>query len=120
MVTFILTLNQTFVEFEDLVATRFYQYSKLASVLDTKYTDWLLIILKQTNKPLNHLVFSYIPTIIKLQQIPALQQKHFYRLLQFLSFSRSYFNIEETLNDQAYKGFTQLNFESTFRKILED
>jgi hypothetical protein len=66
--SYLLKLPQTFLEFEDLVATRFYQYLKLALVLDTEYTDWLLIILRQTNKPLNHLVSSYIPTTVISQQ----------------------------------------------------
>ena len=104
--SYFLQLTQTFVEFEDLVARRFYQYLKVALVLDTECTDWLVIILRQTNKPLNHLVSNYISTTLKLEEISPLQQKYFYRLLQFLSFSRSYSHVEETLNGQAYKSLT--------------
>jgi hypothetical protein len=104
--SYFLQLTQTFVEFEDLVAIRFYQYLKVALVLDTECTDWLVIILRQINKPLNHLVSSYISTTLKLEEISPLQQKYFYRLLQFLSFSHSYSHVEETLNGQAYKSLT--------------
>lgn len=37
--TYLLNLNQTFLEFEDLIAARLYQYLKVALVLDTKFTD---------------------------------------------------------------------------------
>ena len=37
--SYLLKLKQTFVEFEDLIATRFYEYLKTALVLDTEFTD---------------------------------------------------------------------------------
>ena len=101
--SYLLKLTQTFVEFEDLIATRFYQYLKIALVLDTEFTDWLVLALRQTNKPLNYLVSSYMSTSLKLEETSALEQKQFYKILQFLSFSRNYSYVEETLSGEAYQ-----------------
>jgi hypothetical protein len=75
-------------------------------VLDTRFTDWLVINLRKTKKPLNRLVSSYISTNFKLQQTPTLQLEHFYRLLQLLSFTRSYSPREEVLNGEVFQTFT--------------
>ena len=61
--------------------------------------------MRQTNKPLNHLVSSYISTSLKLEETSILEQKNFYRLLQLLSFTRSYSHVEETFRGQVYKCF---------------
>jgi hypothetical protein len=103
---YLLNLNQAFLEFENLIGSRFYQYLKLSLVLDTRFTDWLVINLRKTKKPLNRLVSSYISTNFKLQQTPTLQLEHFYRLLQLLSFTRSYSPREEVLNGEVFQTFT--------------
>ena len=103
--TYLLNLNQTFPEFENLIIARFFQYLKIALVLDTKFTNWFVINLRKTKKPQNYLVTSYVSPNLRLEQTSTLQQKNFYRLLQFLSFTRSYSPIEETLNDQVFQTF---------------
>lgn len=99
-------LPETFLEFEDLIATRFYQYLKTSLVLDTEFTDWLLVILRQTNKPKNRLISSYISENLKLEKKSFLQQKDFYRLLQLLSFIRNYPYVQETLNEEVFYSLT--------------
>ena len=53
---YLLNLNQTFPEFENLIVRNFYQYLKIALVLDTKFTNWLTVNLRKTKKPFNNLV----------------------------------------------------------------
>ena len=103
---YFLNLNQTFSQFEDLIATRFYQYLRVALVLDTELTDWLVSILRQAKKPLNRLVSSYISTTYKIQETSLAEQKNFYRLLQFLSFSRRIPHYEETLHGQTFQSLS--------------
>ena len=102
---YFLNLDQTFLQFENLIATRFYQYLRVALVLDTELTDWLVTILRQTKKPLNCLVSNYISTTYKIQETSLAEQKNFYRLLQFLSFSRRFSHYEEILNGQTFQSF---------------
>ena len=47
---YFLNLDQTFVQFENLIATRFYPYLRVALVLDTELTDWLVIKLRPLRK----------------------------------------------------------------------
>ena len=104
--SYFLNLHKTFLQFENLIATRFFQYLKIALILDTELTDWLVINLRKTKKPLNHLVSSYISTNLKLQQRQTLQLEHFYRLLQLLSFTRCYSPTQEVLNGEVFQTFT--------------
>ena len=102
---YFLNLHQTFLQFENLIATRFYQYLRVALVLDTELTDWL-VILRQTKTPLNSLVFNSISTTYKIQETSLGEQKNFYRLLQFLSFSRRFSYYEEILQGQTFQSFS--------------
>lgn len=61
--------------------------------------------MKKTEKPLNHLVSSYISPKLKLEQTSAFQQKYFYRLLQLLSFISRYSPMEERLNGEVFQTF---------------
>lgn len=103
---YFLNLHQTFLQFENLIATRFYQYLRVALVLDTELTDWLVSILRQTKKPLNSLVSNSISTTYKIQETSLGEQKNFYRLLQFLSFSRRFSYYEEILQGQTFQSFS--------------
>lgn len=99
-------MDQTFLQFENLIATRFYQYLKVALVLDTELTDWLVSILRQTKKPLNSLVFNSISTTYKIEETSIVEQKKFYRILQFLSFSQRFSYYEEILQGETFQSFS--------------
>jgi len=103
---YFLNLNQTFLQFENLIATRFYQYLRVALVLDTELTDWLVSILRKTKKPLNYLVSNSISTTYKIEETSIVEQKKFYRILQFLSFSRRFSYYEEILQGQTFQSFS--------------
>ena len=99
-------MDQTFLQLENLIATRFYQYLKVALVLDTELTDWLVSILRQTKKPLNSLVSNSIVSTYKIQETSIVQQKQFYRMLQFLSFSRRFSYYEQILQGETFQSFS--------------
>jgi hypothetical protein len=103
---YFLNLNQTFLQFENLIATRFYQYLKVALVLDTQLTDWLLSILRKTKKPLHSLVSNPISTTYKIEETSIVEQKKFYRILQFLSFSRRFSYYEEIFQGETFQSFS--------------
>ncbi len=103
---YFLNLHQTFLQFENLIATHFYQYLRVALVLNTELTDWLVSILRQTKKPLNSLVSNSISTTYKIQETSLGEQKNFYRLLQFLSFSRRFSYYEEILQGHTFQSFS--------------
>jgi len=72
-------------DFEDKLTRHFYAYSKKVLVLDDCYTDWLIHHSRKTDKLINSLVTSYLEN----KSFDSLtQQKQFFKLLQFLSFSR--------------------------------
>ena len=103
---YFLNLNQTFSQFEDLIATRFYQYLKVALVLDTELTDWLVSILRKTKKPLYSLVSNPISTTYKIEETSIVEQKKFYRILQFLSFTRRFSYNEEILHGETFQSLS--------------
>ena len=103
---YFLNLDQTFLQFENLIATRFYQYLRVALVLDTELTDWLVSILRQTKKPLYSLVSNPISTLYKIEETSIVDQKKFYRILQFLSFSRRFFSNEEIIQGETFQSFS--------------
>lgn len=99
-------MDQTFLQFENLIATRFYQYLRVALVLDTELTDWLVSILRQTKKPLHSLVSNPISTTYKIEETSIVEQKKFYRILQFLSFSRRFSYYEEIFQGETFQSFS--------------
>lgn len=103
---YFLNLDQTFLQFENLIATRFYQYLRVALVLDTELTDWLVSILRQTKKPLHSLVSNSISTTYKIEETSIVEQKKFYRILQFLSFSRRFSYYEENFQGETFQSFS--------------
>lgn len=103
---YFLNLDQTFLQFENLIATRFYQYLRVALVLDTELTDWLVSILRQTKKPLHSLVSNPISTTYKIEETSIVEQKKFYRILQFLSFSRRFSYYEENFQGETFQSFS--------------
>jgi len=95
-------INNSFVDFEDQICQSFYRYLRIGLVLDTDYTDWLLLKLRKTTKPENYLVSSYLKTRLGINSNSIQDINYFYRILQFLSFSRTCFFKKEILNEEVY------------------
>ena len=96
-------LRSLFSEFESAVSRQYFNRLKKSLSLQTCFTDWLLDSLRlKLPKPKNHLVGSYLKKYFLTQT--NLEDLQFYRLLQFISFVRSYSELgkEEILNDQLY------------------
>ena len=96
-------LRSLFSEFESAVSRQYFNRLKKSLSLQTCFTDWLLDSLRlKLPKPKNHLVGSYLKKYFLTQT--NLEELQFYRLLQFISFVRSYSELgkEEILNDQLY------------------
>ena len=96
-------LRSLFSEFESVVSRQYFNRLKKSLSLQTCFTDWLLDSLRlKLTKPKTHLVGSYLKKYFLTQT--NLEELQFYRLLQFISFVRSYSELgkEEILNDQLY------------------
>ena len=65
----------------------FFRYLNIALVFDIYYTDWLLRKLRDTNKPISHLVSNYFNKNLITDSIH--DRLTFYRIIQFLSFTRN-------------------------------
>jgi hypothetical protein len=86
-------------DFEDKLTRHFYAYSKKVLVLHDCYTDWLIHYSRKTDKPMNSLVTSYLEN----RSFDSLaEQKQFFKLLQFLSFSRGKPFLLEYIRKQTY------------------
>ena len=96
-------IHNSFVEFEESIVESFFRYLKIPLVLDTCYTDWLILRLRETNKPRNHLVSNYLNKDLVTDSIN--DKLTFYRILQFLSFSRTRYFKKEILNGEVYYTF---------------
>ena len=96
-------VHYSFLEFEHDLSKEFFNYWYKGLYLESSFTDWLNYRLRENyTKPNTHLVTSYLCQNFLNQ---ATNEKlQFYRLLQFLSFIRSYQNQgqEEILNGQTY------------------
>lgn len=97
-------IYNSFVEFENSIVESFFRYLKIALVFDTCYTDWLLLRLRNTNKPTNHLVSSYLNKSLVTDSMA--DKLTFYRILQFLSFTRTRHFKKEILNGEFYYTFS--------------
>lgn len=97
-------INNCFVEFEKSVVTSFLRYLKIALVFDTPYTDWLTFRLRKTNKPSNSLVSNYLQAALVTDSID--DKLTFYRILQFVSFTRTCSFKQESLNGEIYRSFS--------------
>jgi len=86
-------------DFEDKLTRHFYAYSKKVLVLDNCYTDWLIDYSRKTDKPMNSLVTSYLQN---RSFDSSAEQKQFFKLLQFLSFSRGKPFFLEYIRKQTY------------------
>ena len=49
-------IHNSFVEFEKSMVESFFRYLNIALVFDTCYIDWLLLKLRDTNKPFSLLL----------------------------------------------------------------
>ena len=96
----LLLLNGFYQDFESTTSRRFLKHLKKSLSFQTCFTDWLLYSLRtKVPKPKKYFVTSYLKKF--LTNVEDLQ---LYRLLQFLSFVRSYANSgrKEVLNQQIY------------------
>ena len=92
-----------FTEFESMVSKKYFNRLKKSLSLQTCFTHWLLDSLRlKLPKPKTHLVGSYLKEYFLTQTNS--EDIQFYRLLQFISFVRSYSESrqKEILNDQLY------------------
>jgi len=97
----LLLLNGSYQEFEDYISKSFFKHFWKSIFLETCFTDWLNYFLRaHHNKPKKHLVTSYLQKHL-LRQASS-EKLQFYRLLQFISFVRTYSGKKEILNGQIY------------------
>ena len=92
-----------FTEFESMVSKKYFNRLRKSLCLQTSFTHWLLDSLRlKVTKPKTHLVGSYLKNYFLTQTNS--EELQFYRLLQFISFVRSYSELgkKEILNDQLY------------------
>lgn len=80
-------INNCFVEFEHSIGESFLHYLKIALVFDTPYTDWFLRILRDTHKPMDNLISSYMNEKLIINSNE--DKLFFYRTIQLLSFART-------------------------------
>ena len=96
-------LHSVFTEFESMVSKNYFNHLKKSLSLQTCFIHWLLDSLRlKLPKPKTHLVGSYLKKYFLTQT--TFEDLQFYRLLQFISFVRSYSESgqKEILNDQLY------------------
>ena len=97
-------IRNSFGEFENSIVESFFRYLKIALVFDTCYTDWLLLRLRDTKKPTSHLVSNYLNKSLVTDSMA--DKLIFYRILQFLSFTRTRHFKKEILNGELYYTFS--------------
>ena len=97
-------IQNSFVEFENSIVESFFRYLKIALVFDTCYTDWLLLRLRDTKKPTNYLILNYLNKNLVTDSMD--DKLTFYRILQFLSFTRNRDFKKEILNGEFYYTFS--------------
>ena len=97
----LLLLNGSYQEFEDYLSKSFFKQFWKSIFLETCFTDWLNYFLRaHFNKPKKHLVTSYLQEYFLSQA--TFENLQFYRLLQFISFVRTYSGKKEIVNGQIY------------------
>ena len=97
----LLLLNGFYQYFESTTSRIFLKHLEKSLYLQTCFTDWLLYSLRnKVPKPKKYFVTSYL----KKYFLTNIEDLKFYRLLQFISFVRSYTNSgrKEVLNQQIY------------------
>jgi hypothetical protein len=71
-------------------------------VLNTDYTDWLAIHLRKIFKNQNSLD-SLVKSYLENNNFKSFsEKKHFFKLLQFLSFIRKFKGLKKSIKDQVY------------------
>ena len=96
-----LLVKGSYKEFEDATSRKFINHLYNSIYLPTCFTDWLIYFLRPRHtKPKQHLVTSYLQKYFLTQA--NLEKLEFYRLLQFISFVRSYSGRKEIVNGQTY------------------
>ena len=99
----LLLLNGFYQDFESTTSRRFLKHLKKSLSLQTCFTDWVLYSLRtQFPKPKTYFVTSYLKKYFLDQT--NVEELQLYRLLQFISFVRSYLKSgrKEVLNHQIY------------------
>ena len=90
--------NQTQI-FEDKISTHFYTHSKKVLAIHDTYSDWLINHFRKNDKPTGSLVTTYL----KDTNFTSYDQRvQFFRLLQFLSFSRNKPFVIQHISKQTY------------------
>ena len=80
-------IQNSFVEFENSIVESFFRYLKIALVFDTFYTDLLVLRLRDTKKLTNYLISNYLNKNLVIDSMG--DKLTFYRILQFLSFTKT-------------------------------
>lgn len=94
-----LFFSNQFEEFENKLSKHFYQQFKDSLILDTHYTDWLLVALRKTEKSNNSLVSHYL----KANYLDSQNNSdNFYKILKFLSFIRTLNGSKHFIGNQLY------------------
>lgn len=96
-------VRNLFTEFESMVSKKYFNQLQKSLSLETCFTHWLSDSLRlKVPKPKTHLVGSYLRKYFLGQR--DYDELQFYRLLQFISFVRSYSELgkKEILNEQLY------------------
>jgi hypothetical protein len=96
----LLLLNGFYQDFESTTSRRFLKHLKKSLSFQTCFTDWLLYSLRtKVPKPKKYFVTSYLK-----KYLTNVEDLQLYRLLQFLSFVRSYAKPgrKEVVNQQIY------------------
>lgn len=94
--------SNQFEEFESKLSEHFYQQFKGSLILDTHYTDWLLVVLRKTEKPTNSLVSHYLRSNYSNSQNNKNNRDDFYKILKFLSFIRRFNGSRHFIGNQIY------------------
>ena len=101
----LLLLNGFYQDFESTTSRRFLKHLKKSISLQTCFTDWLIYSIRlkfPKPKPKTYFVTSYLKKYFLTQT--SVEEFQLYRLLQFISFVRSYANSgrKEVVNEQIY------------------
>ena len=89
--------------FEDSMTETFFNYSKKVLAIDENYIDWLIDYHRRYNLIKKLLVTGYFDKkSADLELTDIVKKKHFFKLLQFLAFSRTQDINIKTFWDQSY------------------
>lgn len=95
--------NDQIHNFEQIMVNNFFNYSKKVLIADENYTDWLIDFYRRRNSTKNSLVTGYFhQKTIDIESSNINEKKTFFKLLQFLAFSRTQKTKTEVFWNQPY------------------